>query len=290
MIKEICCRMPILRPIQPSEDEPIWVICDTSIYGVGAREDKLVGYHIHVVTDHKALEFFKMQTPLTSRQTRWMDYLTRFDFDIRYVKSLLNKVVDALSRYFKHDYWSEVPELQDYVNADICLDPEHDDLPLECLFEVEEGVIESRVHRENSAKVVAEILALWERVQARDMLAVSIAASQWIRMQTTFKERDGFIWAQNRGGEDVLCIPSAPSGNTNLRTRILDQAHQVVGHYGPQQMADYIRCWYWWPGYLSSQINSASLVRQARVIELEDQLEDSHEYGDRRNGKCAHYG
>ena len=55
-----------------------------------------------------------------------------------------------------------------------------------------------------------------------------------IRTQTTFKERDGFIWARNRGGEDVLCVPSAPSGNTNIQTRILDQAHQVVGHYGPQ--------------------------------------------------------
>ena len=61
-------------------------------------EDKLVGYHIHVVTDHKALEFFKTQTLLTSRQTRWMDYLARFDFDIRYVKGSLNKVADALDR------------------------------------------------------------------------------------------------------------------------------------------------------------------------------------------------
>ena len=141
-------------------------------------EDKLVGYRIHVVTDHKALEFFKTQTHLTSRQTRWMDYLARFDFDIRYVKGSLNKVADALSRYFEHDYWTEVPELQDYVNADVRLDPEHDDLPLERLFKVEEGVIESRVCRENFAKVVAEISALWECVQARDVLAASIAASQ----------------------------------------------------------------------------------------------------------------
>ena len=53
-----------------------------------------------------------------------------------------------------------------------------DDLPLECLFKVEEGVIESRVCRENSAKVVAEILVLRECIQARDVLAASIAASQ----------------------------------------------------------------------------------------------------------------
>ena len=72
----------------------------------------------------------------------------------------------------------EVSELQDYVNADVHLDPEHDDLPLEHLFKVEEGVIESRVCRVNSAKVVVEILALWEHIQARDMLVARIPASQ----------------------------------------------------------------------------------------------------------------
>ena len=60
-------------------------------------EDKLLGYHIHVVTDHKALEFFKTQIHLSARQTRWMEYLVRFDFDIRYIKGELNKVADALS-------------------------------------------------------------------------------------------------------------------------------------------------------------------------------------------------
>jgi hypothetical protein len=31
-------------------------------------EDKLVGYRIHVITDHKALEFFKTQSMLSHRQ------------------------------------------------------------------------------------------------------------------------------------------------------------------------------------------------------------------------------
>jgi RNase H-like domain found in reverse transcriptase len=141
MIRVICCQMPILCPIESSKDEPIWVICDVSMYGVEAMyrqgptwqtcrpagfmskkftdiqqnycvfehkmlailevclkwENKLLGYHIHVVMDHKALEFFKTQPCLSSRQMRWMEYLARFDFDIRYVKGTLNKVVDALS-------------------------------------------------------------------------------------------------------------------------------------------------------------------------------------------------
>ena len=39
-------------------------------------EDKLIGNKIHVVTDHRALEFFKTQWRLSNRQMRWMEYLS----------------------------------------------------------------------------------------------------------------------------------------------------------------------------------------------------------------------
>jgi len=33
--KAICCRMPILHPIETKKDQPIWVTCDALIYGIG---------------------------------------------------------------------------------------------------------------------------------------------------------------------------------------------------------------------------------------------------------------
>ena len=60
-------------------------------------EDKLLGNRINVVTDHRVLEFFKTQRRLSSRQMWWMEYLSRFDFDIQYVKGSSNKVADSLS-------------------------------------------------------------------------------------------------------------------------------------------------------------------------------------------------
>jgi len=57
----------------------------------------------------------------------------------------------------------------------------------------------------------------------------------------SFEKKDGIIWMKNRGGEDIVCIPSTMLAGTILRTRILDKAHQVVGHYGPQCTSDYIR-------------------------------------------------
>lgn len=113
-IKAITARTLVLKPIKPSVGEPIWVICDASVSGIGAMygqgptwqtcrpagfmskkftaaqhnyrvfeletlaileallkwEDKLLGHRIHVVTDHKSLEFFKTQRRLSSSTLR----------------------------------------------------------------------------------------------------------------------------------------------------------------------------------------------------------------------------
>jgi hypothetical protein len=102
----------MLKPINPDSSELIWVICDASVFGIGAMygqgpewqtccpvgflskrfsdaqrnyrtfehetitileallkwEDELIGRHIHVVTNHQALEFFQMQQQLLARQ------------------------------------------------------------------------------------------------------------------------------------------------------------------------------------------------------------------------------
>jgi hypothetical protein len=172
-IKAIACKSPILKPIDPNLSDPIWVICDASMSGIGAMygqgetwqtcrpagfmskkftaaqmnyrvfemetiaileallkwEDKLLGRRILVVTDHKALEFFKTQRRLNSRQARWMEFLARFDYDITYVKGETNLVADALSRYYENDQWDESHDEAQYVNADARLDPEGEDLP-----------------------------------------------------------------------------------------------------------------------------------------------------------------
>src|SRR5438270_12889720 len=54
-------------------------------------EDKLIGHKIHIITDHKALDFFKTQARLSNRQFQWINYMSQFDFDITYVKGEYNK-------------------------------------------------------------------------------------------------------------------------------------------------------------------------------------------------------
>ena len=188
MIKAICCKTPVLRPLDYESDEPIWLICDASKTGVGAMygqgkdwlscrpagfmskkftmaqqhyavhemetlailealqkwEDKLIGKKIHVITDHKALEFFKSQSKLSNRQLRWTNYMSKFDFDITYIKGEYNKVADCLSRYYESDTPADTHQFHEYVHMDRKLDPEGEDLPHNRVVEVKERVVEIR--------------------------------------------------------------------------------------------------------------------------------------------------
>ena len=140
-IKALACKTPILRPIDPRNSEPVWVITDASTSGVGAVygqgpewdhcwpagfmskkftpaqhsyftfeaealgvleallkwEDKLLGRHFKIVTDHRALVFINDKRKLAPRLERWIEYLTRFDFEIIHVEGTKNLVADSFS-------------------------------------------------------------------------------------------------------------------------------------------------------------------------------------------------
>ena len=334
-IKALACKAPILRPIDPKNPEPIWVVCDASASGVGAVygqgadwqtcrpagfmskkfsaaqqnyrvfemetiaileallkwEDKLIGHRIHVVTDHRALEFFKTQRRLSSRQMRWMEYLSRFNFTIQYVKGSRNKVADSLSRYHQSDTPEDKVPGYDYVNADLQLDPEGEDLPWGRIVEIRSMSTEKQRHplREStedrdveaallagSSKVPAErqelsqdddptlfnnlstgpkLTQYMDKVQdfihkvkrgyRHDSLLTKIVSNP--THHPSFSYRGGLLYTKSRGGHDVLCIPRVVTKIDSLTATVIEQAHMVLGHFGAQKTADYIRRWYWWP-------------------------------------------
>jgi hypothetical protein len=134
-------------------------------------EDKLVGHKFHVITDHKALEFFQNQAQLSSQQQRWIDYLSQFDFDITYVKGEYNKVADCLSRYFESDTSADEHGSHDYVQADWMIDPDGEDLPMGWLQEITSHKVEVRAMNaatSRRSKWLRETWELWEE-EAQEM-------------------------------------------------------------------------------------------------------------------------
>ncbi|KAG6858123.1 hypothetical protein C0995_002440, partial [Termitomyces sp. Mi166 len=68
--------------------------------------------------------------------------MSRYDFDITYIKGELNKVTDCLSRYFESDTPDDVHNVYDYVQADKRIDPEGEDLPLHRFHKITEKRVE----------------------------------------------------------------------------------------------------------------------------------------------------
>lgn len=55
-------------------------------------------FPIHVLSDHKNLEYFMTTKTLSRRQARWSEYLSRFNFKIVYQPGNMNGKADALTR------------------------------------------------------------------------------------------------------------------------------------------------------------------------------------------------
>lgn len=132
-------------------------------------EDKLLGYPITIITDHKALTFFKTQSSFNPRQTRWMEYIERFNYTIMYVKGETNLVADCLSRYYENDSPGEVHNYDDYVNADARFDPEGDELPMERRAELRA----TRVRKLTKRKIVSK-----EETEERKAEATALRENQ----------------------------------------------------------------------------------------------------------------
>jgi hypothetical protein len=96
-------------------------------------EDKLLGREIIIITDHRTLEFFNTQRTMSLCQICWYEYLSRFNYTINYVEGIRNVVADALSHMYAG--WNESISIDDWVNANMRIDPEGETLPIDRLLE-----------------------------------------------------------------------------------------------------------------------------------------------------------
>ena len=104
-------------------------------------EDKLLGRKFTVVTDHKGLEYFKMQPNLLLRQTRWWEYLSCFNYNTIHVDGTRNQVADSLSCYYEYDTIEDEYPNSEFIKADEILDPDGDLAPIQRFIEIRNQVI-----------------------------------------------------------------------------------------------------------------------------------------------------
>ncbi|KAJ8090985.1 hypothetical protein PM082_024909 [Marasmius tenuissimus] len=99
---------------------------------------------------------------------RWMEYLSRFDFDITYIKGITNRVADVLSRYYESDTAGEHHSPSNYVNADVRIDKLGEDLPIGRADEVAQILEQFRAQREAKDAIEPRDLEAQELEAARE--------------------------------------------------------------------------------------------------------------------------
>ena len=68
------------------------------IHALKMWRHNLIGRKFMLMIDNKGLKYLLDQPNLNARKTRWLAFLSEYDFEIQHIKGKENKVADALSR------------------------------------------------------------------------------------------------------------------------------------------------------------------------------------------------
>lgn len=71
-----------------------------------------------IFTDHKGLEWLLTQKKLSPRQARWLEDISDFDFEIKYIPGETNVLADALSRMYSDEPKGTVRAFSEYVTVE----------------------------------------------------------------------------------------------------------------------------------------------------------------------------
>jgi hypothetical protein len=122
---------PAQRNYRTHEHETI-----TILEALSKWEDKLLGVRFTLITDNEGLKYLKTQPKLTSCQIRWVDFLSRYNYNVVHVKGISNVVADALSRYYTEYNEDDPVHPHQKVNIDVRLDPEMEAILLDRKAEI----------------------------------------------------------------------------------------------------------------------------------------------------------
>ncbi|GLB45013.1 putative retrotransposable element tf2 155 kda protein type 1-like [Lyophyllum shimeji] len=176
--------------------------------GLRKWRNDLLGSHIHIYTDHKTLQNFDTQRDLSSRQARWMEYMSQYDYKIHYIRGEDNTVADAMSR---------LPS--SYV--------EPDTTPPSAISAIYD--LSDNSHLLRDIKLGYDADPYTKRILEDDNAGL---------LSSGFDVRSGLIYVGDR-----LVIPKYK----DLRENLFRMAHDNLGHFGGDKSYAALRASYYWP-------------------------------------------
>jgi predicted aspartyl protease len=240
--------------------ESNWEIHDKELYAIVEAfkkwrpEFQSVRSRIEVFTDHKSLEYFMTTKVLTSKQVRWMEFLSDFNFRIMYTTGKSNQKADILSRR------EQDIQVQDQVKLDsrsrILLGPDRLDPRINSDLA---SVFMHYATPTMIATMTPEELTLDSDLirQLRDVNKSGFIDERK-QLKTGFKVTDDLLLYKGR-----LCVER----NTELCTKLIREVHDQVSSAHPSARKTYqlIAPLYYWNGMGSDCKTYVANCRACRI-------------------------
>lgn len=178
----------------------------------------LLGSHVQIYTDHKTLQNFDFQKDLSKRQARWMEFMSQYEYEIKYIPGEDNTVADALSRLPISD--EDCPPLVSIVAP---------------IFSI------------SSDESILRIIKAGYKVDPFCLSMLKDIKAGLIEPSSNIVLEDGLLYINNR-----LLIPK----HSDLRENLFRLAHDCLGHFGGDKTYSSLRDEYYWPNMRRDLINA----------------------------------
>ena len=214
---------------------------------IGLRQNK----PFTIITDHQALEYFGTKRLLNLRQAGWAEFLSQYYFEVTYRPGTKNAAADALSRK-SEDLKTQKDKKDAYRTLQIFKPVEEGGVEVSATASIstDKGLVKELVPIMMLDKEGLELSPVepegYKLVDALMKANRENESLEEYRIRAHGSDPNFVILANGLlVYQDRLIVPES----SNLRTRIIDEAHSTLttAHPGRNKTRAILKTRYWWP-------------------------------------------